>query len=217
MGGVGSGRPSGGGRDTVEGCRSLDVNRLHREGCLRPGWSGSWRWTRAGDRVASINLHAEADRLLLSYRCRLRGGEWENVEEPVPLVRVPCRFGGNRPYFRCPGVVNSVPCGKRVAKLYGPGRYFVCRHCNRLTYISRNEGTWDRAIRRVDKLRTRLGGDPGPTSPFPTRPKGMWQRTYDRLRVRMLEAQRDADRAFVVQAARLLSSTTTDRRKEFWQ
>jgi hypothetical protein len=54
MGGLGSGRPGGSGRDTVEACRSLDVNRLHREGCLGPagraagsgpatasGWPGS--------------------------------------------------------------------------------------------------------------------------------------------------------------------------------
>ena len=40
MGGIGSGRPSGLGRDTVESCRAIDVNRLHREGCLRPGWCG---------------------------------------------------------------------------------------------------------------------------------------------------------------------------------
>ena len=38
MGGMGSGRY--GGRPVVDGCRSLDVNRLHREGCLRPGWFG---------------------------------------------------------------------------------------------------------------------------------------------------------------------------------
>ena len=45
MGGLGSGRPSGSGRSTVEACRSIDVNRLHREGCLRPGWGGGWQWT----------------------------------------------------------------------------------------------------------------------------------------------------------------------------
>jgi hypothetical protein len=28
------------GRDTAEIRRSLDVNRLHREGCLRAGWVG---------------------------------------------------------------------------------------------------------------------------------------------------------------------------------
>ncbi len=32
MGGFGSGRPSGSGRDTVEACRSIDVNGLHRDG-----------------------------------------------------------------------------------------------------------------------------------------------------------------------------------------
>ena len=60
MGGFGSGRPSGSGRDKVEACRSIDVNRLHREGCLRAGWMGGWQWTRDGEKVASINLRAEA-------------------------------------------------------------------------------------------------------------------------------------------------------------
>ena len=32
MGGFGSGRPSGSGRDKVEDCRSIDVNRLHKRG-----------------------------------------------------------------------------------------------------------------------------------------------------------------------------------------
>jgi hypothetical protein len=40
MGGFGSGRPRGTGRDTVEASRSIDVNRLHREGCLHHGWIG---------------------------------------------------------------------------------------------------------------------------------------------------------------------------------
>ena len=59
MGGFGSGRPSGSGRGTVEACRSIDVNRLHKTGCLRAGWAGGWQWTRDGEKVASINLRAE--------------------------------------------------------------------------------------------------------------------------------------------------------------
>ena len=39
MGGLGSGRGSGLGRETVEDCGSIDVNRLHKAGCLRPGRS----------------------------------------------------------------------------------------------------------------------------------------------------------------------------------
>ena len=49
MGGLGSGRPSGSGRAKVEGCRSIDVNRLHREGCLRAGSMASCQWTRDGE------------------------------------------------------------------------------------------------------------------------------------------------------------------------
>jgi hypothetical protein len=127
IGGFGSGRPSGSGRGKVEDCRSIDVNRLHKGGCLRPGWWGGWQWTRNGERVASINVQTEVDRLHLSYRIRIGGGEWEDVEETVRIVRVPCRFGGARPDFICPGVVNGISCGRRVGKLHGPGRYFLCQ------------------------------------------------------------------------------------------
>ena len=106
MGGIGSGRP-GTGRGKVEACRSLDVNRLNREGCLAPGWTGGLQWTRGDEQIASIQLRAEEDQVILSYRCQVAGGNWQNVEEPVRIVRVPCRLGGSRPYFVCPGVVNG--------------------------------------------------------------------------------------------------------------
>ena len=214
MGGFGSGRPGGSGRDTVESCRSLDVNRLHRAGCLAPGWFGGWQWTRDGEQVAWITLRAEADRVVLSYRWRIAGGAWRDVREPVPIVRVPCRFGGGRPYFLCPGVVNGVACGRRVAKLYGPGRYFLCRHCYRLAHASQREGAWDRALRRADRIRRRLGGDPGMASPFPGRPKGMWRRTYERLRDAAFEAEMLADEAFAVRAERLLARFDRAKRRK---
>jgi hypothetical protein len=75
----------------VEDCRSIDVNRLHREGCLHDGWAGAWQWTRDGEKVAWINLRAEIDRLHLTYRVRVGGGEWEDVTETVPIVRMTCR------------------------------------------------------------------------------------------------------------------------------
>jgi hypothetical protein len=160
MGGIGSGWPGGSGRDKVEACRSFNVNRLHKTSCLSPGWAGGWQWTRDGERVAWINLRAEMDRVHLSYRWRVAGGEWKDVEETVRIVRAPCRFGGSRPYFICPGIVNGVTCGRRVAKLHGSGRYFLCRHCYRLAHASQSEDPWDRAMRRANKIRQRLGGDP---------------------------------------------------------
>ena len=88
MGGFGSGRPSGSGRDKVEYSRSIDVNRLHRHGCLSAGWMGCWQWTQDDEKVASINLRAEHDQLHLSYRARIASGEWETIEEPVRVVHL---------------------------------------------------------------------------------------------------------------------------------
>ena len=169
------------------------MNRLHRTDCLRPGWSGGWQWTEDGKQVAWIGLRAESDRMHLSYRIRIGGGDWEPVEETVRIVRMPCRLGGHRPYFICPGVVNGVACGRRVGKLYGAGRYFLCRHCYRLAHASQRESSLDRALRRANKIRRRLGGEAGMAARFPDRPKGMWRRTYDRLRWRVFEDEMAAE------------------------
>lgn len=218
MGGFGSGRPSGFGRDTVESCRSIDVNRLHRVGCLCPGRRGGWEWKQDGERVAWIAMKAEESCLVLIYSYRLSGEEWQSVEEPVPIVRVPCRFGGTRPYFICPGVVNGIACGRRVVKLYGPGRYFLCRHCYRLAYASQSEDTWNRTLRKANKIRMRLGGDPGMASLLPERPKGMWRRTYERLCDQVFEAEALADQAFAIRAERLVARLDgPGRKRSFWQ
>jgi len=220
MGGFGSGRPSGSGRAKVEGCRSLDVNRLYHEGCLRPGWIGGWQWTRDGEKVASINLRAEDDRLHLTYRVRVSGSDWDDVVETVHIVRIAiaCRYGGTRPYFICPGVVKGIACGRRVAKLYGPGRYFLCRHCYRLAHASQSESVRDRALRHANKIRQRLGGDPGMAAPFPERPRGMWQKTYRRLRDKAFDAEMLAETAFETQSERLLARINSPKRKRsFWR
>jgi hypothetical protein len=218
MGGFGSGRPSGTGRDKVENCRSIDVSRLQKTGCLRDGWVGGWRWRSDGEKVASINLRAEADRLHLSYCVRIGGGECEDVAETVGIVSAPCRYGGVRPYFICPGVVNGVACGRRVAKLHGAGRYFLCRHCGRLGYSSQSEGARDRALRRANKIRRRLGGDPDLVAPFPPKPRGMWRRTYERLREQALAAEMLADEAFALQAERLLARIDNPNpERSFWR
>jgi hypothetical protein len=223
MGGCGSGRSSGSGRDKVEACRSIDVNHLQRTGCLRPGWSGGWQWTRDGERVAWISMRSDPDRLHLSYRVRVGGGDWQDVAEPVAIVRAPCRFGGSRPYFICPGVVNGIACGRRVAKLHGSGRYFLCRHCYRLAHASQSEGAWDRMLRRANKIRQRLGGDPGMAAPFPPKPKGMWRRTYEQMRDRAFDAELRADEAVDFQLERLRAHIDKPKRirpkrkRSFWQ
>jgi hypothetical protein len=217
MGGFGSGRPSGTGRTRAEACCSIDVNRLHKIGCLRAGWSAGLQWTSGGEELTSIKLRAEADRLLVSYRICIDGA-WADVEQTVRIVRVSCRFGGERPYFICPGVANGVACGRRVAKLYRPGPYFLCRRCYRLAHASQSEGPLDRTLRCANKIRQRLGGDPGMAAPFPPKPKGMWRRTYERLRQQVFESEMLADEAFALRAERLLARIDNPKRKRrFWR
>ena len=201
MGGTGSGRS--GGRPVIDGCRSLDVNRLHREGWLRPGWTGTLRWSRDGEEVGSIGLLASQGRITLTYRYRWCDEEWQDVAEPVPIVWTPCHFGGSRPWFVCHGVVDGVLCGRRVGKLYGPGQYFLCRHCYRLAYQSQREQPHERALRRANGIRMRLGGEPGMLCPFPEKPKGMHRRTYERLWQRVRDAEIAVEEQLWVQLGRI--------------
>jgi hypothetical protein len=203
MGGLGSGRWKDRRRKTVESCLTLDVNRLSELGGLRPGWSGTGQWTEA-DEVASISLRAEAERLHLSYTVRVGGGEWEDVAEIISLVHMRCRFGGSRPYFICPGPRDGNDCGRRITKLYLSRRYFLCRHCNQLAYGSQYEEPWERARRRANKLKQRLGVDAGRAQPLPEKIKRMRRRTFDDLVNEMLQAEILANEAEVNKFRRLL-------------
>ena len=191
MGGYGSGRRSS--KPKVEECNSLDANQLHRDGCLKNGWNGASIWSRRGVKVSSIGMRTSADYLYLGYSSERYG----SVIQPVRIERVPCRFGGSRAYFRC-------DCGKRVVKLYGFGRLFLCRHCYGLFHSSKNEGFWDRSLRQRTKHQRRLTEDGSLEAYEMPKPKGMWWRTYYRLQERAQAAERRAADDFIIAARRLL-------------
>ncbi len=187
MGGLGSGRPSSG-RPVVEQFRSIDVNRLNREGLLSHDGVGAqlhWR-DEDGERVASVNVSYRDGWLRLNYSFREYDGDWQQVSEPVLIERVPCNYGKSRPYFRCPR------CGRRCAKLHGASVRFLCRKCYRLSYACQAEAPWDRAIRRSNKIKRRLGGN-GEWNEFIPRPKGMWRRTYDRAMEKIWKLEGEAE------------------------
>jgi len=196
MGGPGSGRWRGPGRETVESYRFLDTNRLSMMDYLRPGLSSVYHWND-GNEVASIKLHAECRWLHLSYCVCVGDEKWKDVAETIPIVRVPCRLGGSRTYFICPGIQNGRECGRRVAKLYVSKCYFLCRHCNRLAYASQYEQPWQRARRRANKLRQRLGINRGIVGALPEKRKGMSARTYAHLLEKTLDAEILADEAWL--------------------
>ena len=176
MGGMGSGRGQGG-KDTTSDMRPLDIRRLHRAGLLTPGRAFGWQWTRNGEKVASIQMRTEADRVILNYRSRSSGGEWQPMEYPVYLEWTDCTLvaGGHGSFARRKG------CGRRVAILFG-GSIFACRHCHKLAYECQRETDDDRAVRRADTIRRRLGWEPGMLNPEGGKPKGMHWRTFERLK-----------------------------------
>lgn len=180
MGGFGSGnRYRYGTKNTVAGRTSLDVRSWAREGYLKPGQQLSLQWSWGDGRTSNIEMHVEsAWSIRLIYRIRLGGEqEWTDVDYSIWLERTPCHLGGERVWFRCPGR----GCGRRVAKLYSVGHYYVCRHCGKLAYECQNEDAVSRAKSRADKIRRKINPTSSPAGAFPRKPKGMHQRTYERL------------------------------------
>jgi len=78
-------RYAGGGKNTVESCRTIDVLEWNRRGYLRsPRWF-SWAWTRDGELVASINVETQRHAVTLKYRSRSYGEDWRDVEQRVAI------------------------------------------------------------------------------------------------------------------------------------
>jgi hypothetical protein len=182
MGGYGSGRH--GGKDTTGGYRTLDERWLQRQGWLKPGLAYDLTWSRRGEPWGNIQARAGDGFVTLIYWHQKEGSEWQTKEYPVSLDWTPCNYGGRRAWFICP----AAGCGRRVALLYlGGAGIFACRHCYRLAYPVERETADDRAARRADRIRERLGWHVGILNPKGWKPKGMHWRTFERL-----EAEHDA-------------------------
>jgi len=175
MGGYGSGRRPTRNNGTVSDMRRLDVRKMKREGCLEPGASGRWGWSRDGETVASVCYQALPGALRLVYNVTEQGKGPESLDYRVGLEWTPCYYGGARAWFLCP------TCGRRVAILNG-GKVFACRHCQRLAHDCQRERPDDLAARQADKLRDRLGWIPGALNGGGPKPKWMRWRTFRRLK-----------------------------------
>ena len=103
----------------------------------------------------------------------------------VRLAYTPCHLGGQRVWWRCPC------CARRAAILYPGGKTIACRRCWRLRYKVEAMPEGDKAFRRADKLRARMGWVPGVAFGEGHRPKGMHRAPYDKLlnRYRAAELQ----------------------------
>ncbi|AKH19901.1 hypothetical protein [Sedimenticola thiotaurini] len=178
MGGMGSGRRwYTEQKATIEDYRWLDVRYLKRHDLLLPGRSCTINWSRNGIVNGTIKLSAEPDRVILDYRYCRENEKWISMHYPIGLTWTKCNIGGKRPWFLCP----AQGCNRRAAILYLGSNIFACRHCYNLSYTSQGE-TWDeRAARRADRIRDKLGWEPGFLNGNGWKPKGMHWNTFERL------------------------------------
>lgn len=181
MGGWGSGRQ--GGRPTADASRRIDLAWMMRKGFAQPGQlrAGTLSWTCRDRPSGSISYVADmrdeaASELRLDYT-RGDGADAEKVKQIIRLTFTEPNYGGRRWWMICPYQHN------RVAKLYMPpgGDRFAGRRAWRLGYASQRCAPRDVPFERLFKLQSKLGCTQGWEQPI-RRPKGMWKRTYDRLR-----------------------------------
>jgi hypothetical protein len=147
MGGYGSTRwNSHYKRLAVEDCRKLPFRMFKRN--LQAGYHGQVTWSRNGEEISTIGYQVKGSdcpsNILLIYTITKADGEKIDCKYSIELTTTPLPWGGLRHWFTCP----IVGCGRRVNVLYlAPGgKYFACRHCNRLSYRSRQEWSQDRAL-----------------------------------------------------------------------
>jgi len=163
------------------------------------------------------------------------------MTESVSLAHFLNHFGGGYTLFVCPGPQGgnsgdsddardtngiasggasgdaaAASCGRRVVRLYLARRYFLCRQCSQLVYSSPYELPWQRALRRVNKLRQRLGADadPGMIMPAPDKPNPITLDHYERLLDELLRAEITAVEAQAEHLQQLVARIDARSRRE---
>jgi hypothetical protein len=212
MGGYGSGRS--GGRPTVEHSLTLDLRRLFKDGCLKPGAraSGTLRWTvvSTGEETASMGFQSDLGedtgyvRLHWTSTNR-RTGETRQCETRIALTTRPQPFGGRRWFFTCPRT------GESATKLYLPSGAlsFACRRAYRLGYRCQRESPRDRSLSRAFALRAKIGGKGG-IGDCIAKPKGMHRRTFECATEKVYGAEEIVD----AYSDLLLARLTRDKKRE---
>lgn len=180
MGGYNSGRR--GGRPTIEDGLTVSLPLMMGRGWVRSGETGrgSLQWSRHGEKFSQIGhsfdmRDPEESWLKLSYRWTPDGEPARSVEQRIRLVYTSPNFGGRRWWMLCPFT------GQCVTKLHLPpgGGKFASRKAWRLGYRSQRVAGRDRPFEKLFRLQKKLGCTEGWEAGL-TRPKGMWDRTYER-------------------------------------
>lgn len=147
----------------------LCVSTCYRAGWLTPGAVAAMEWRHRG-RVVGVAAMRAGDGAVHVSR------QWNgaDVSEWVELATSCTHFGGARQWFTCPC------CGRRCGVLY-LGNRLACRTCYGLAYRVERETPHDKALRRCDRIRHRLGWVPGIAHGAGPKPGKMRHATFARL------------------------------------
>ena len=187
----------------AEWSNRLSIFFLKKHGYLDGSWHyGSIKWTYGlSGNESSIGFtittktQDEEDHIRLQYTHTDKwSGEKENLDYKIKLTTTPCNYGGVRYWFICPLSKNGQYCGRRVGVIYSIGKWFGCRHCGEIAYVSQMRGGKYRGssmclpdIERAEKEVKRYYYNSKPT------------RKYRRV----MRLSEKLDQSFILMAARL--------------
>jgi hypothetical protein len=167
-------------RVRLESGLKLDLNRLARQGIIKPGaitGPVGIAWTNGGQEIASGYITADMSGERTGW-LRIRLGQ----EQCIYLVARPRHFGGRQWFFICPHLHS------RATVLWMPpgAHSFACRERwgSRVAYASQFKDRIARGHQGAAKVKARLcsvgGFDPDQWD-LPPKPKWMRWRTYNRM------------------------------------
>lgn len=127
-----------------------------------------------------IWIHGHCLKLFSSYALDSFQHNGETFQYKIPVVITKCNYGGERHWFLCP----LSTCQRRSKKLYLHNqKAFLCRKCLNLAYTTQNRSAVDRIIDKKWRLIEKYGG----SSEYSVqKPKGMHQKTFNRIRDEIL-------------------------------
>ena len=145
---------------TTEDVRSLDIRKLNKKCFSIDGWIDNYQCSDG----ELLQYRIDADRIIISSK-----------HQTISLDKTRCHYGGFRYWFKCP------QCHTRSGVLYYLDSEFLCRQCHRLPYATQREEKIDRLIRKLRKMRRRVGASTNLSIPILSKPKGMHWQTFRRL------------------------------------
>lgn len=169
-------------KSCLEDQLKIDARLFKKRGIFDDGFH-TLTWRLGDDVLFRASFVVEGDKMIVASKWHdSTTGLLESMEKLIRISQTPCGFGGNRKWLICPH------CKSRMAVLVLKPPTVGCRHCLDLAYFCQRENSSYRALRRRNKIASRLDRDEY-FGEMLEKPKGMHWRTFNRL----VEEHDDAD------------------------